>query len=79
VELPDEARNAIGSGLASSTAKGQWHRAIVTKRSGRLTIAVDGKNVIQTVAIPGLDRSGRIALRHEGRSVEFASVFVKSL
>ena len=45
----------------------------VTKRSGRLTIAVDGKNVLQNAAIPGLDRSGRIALRHDGRSAEFAS------
>jgi hypothetical protein len=79
VELPAEARNAIGGALVSSTAKGQWHRAIVTKQSGRLTIAVDGKNVLQNAAIPGLDRSGRIALRHDGRSAEFASLFIKSL
>ena len=79
IDLPDEARNAIGSALVSSTAKGQWHRAIVTKRSGRLTIAVDGKIVLQNASVPGLDRSGRIALRHDGRSVEFASLFIKSL
>jgi hypothetical protein len=76
-ELPAEARNAIGSALIASTTKGQWHRAIVTKRSGRLTIAVDGKIVLQNAPVPGLDRSGRIALRHDGRSVEFANVFVR--
>ena len=76
-ELPDEARHAVGSALGSSTAKDQWHRAIVTKRSGRLTIAVDGKIVLQNASVPGLDRSGRIALRHDGRSVEFANVFVR--
>ena len=68
-------RSLFGSG--SSTAKDQWHRAIVTKRSGRLTIAVDGKIVLQNAPVPGLDRSGRIALRHDGRSVEFANVFVR--
>jgi hypothetical protein len=79
VEFPDETRNAIGSALVSSTAKGQWHRAIVTKRSGRLTIAVDGRNALKDVPVPGLDRSGRIGLRHDGRSAEFASVFIKPL
>jgi hypothetical protein len=79
VELPDETRNAIGSALVSTTVKDRWHRAIVTKRTGRLTIAVDGKNVLQDTPVPGLDRSGRIALRDNGRSVEFASLFIKSL
>jgi hypothetical protein len=77
VELPDEARNAVGRALLPSVPKGEWRRALVTKRRGRLTLVIDGKTVLQEVAVPGLDRPGRIALRHDGRAVEFANVYLK--
>ena len=77
VELPDEARNTVGRALLPSVPKGEWRRALVTKRRGRLTLVIDGKTVFQEVAVPGLDRPGRIALRHDGRAVEFANVYLK--
>ena len=66
------ARSSRALRRTSGTARG-----IVTKRSGRLTIAVDGTNLLKDIPLPGLERSGRIALRHDGRSVEFANVFVR--
>ena len=77
VELPDEARNTVGRALLPGPSKDEWRRALVTKRRGRLTLAIDGKTVLQDVAVRGLDRPGRVALRHDGRAVEFANVYLK--
>jgi hypothetical protein len=77
VDLPGEVGNAIARALLPVPAKDQWRRALVTKRRGRLTVVIDGKTVLQEVAVPGLDRPGRIALRHDGRAVEFANLYLK--
>ena len=76
-ELPEEARNTVSRALLPGPSKEEWRRALVTKRRGRLTLAIDGKTVLQDVAVPGLDRAGRVALRHDGRAVEFANVYLK--
>jgi Domain of Unknown Function (DUF1080) len=77
VELPGEARHAVARALLPIPSKGQWRRALVTKRRGQLTIAIDGKTVVQEMAVPGLERSARIALQHDGRAIEFANVYLK--
>jgi len=77
VELPGEGRNAVGRALLPIPSKDQWRRALVTKRGGRLTLVIDGQSVLQEMAVPELERPGRIALRHDGRAVEFANVFLK--
>jgi hypothetical protein len=77
VKLPDEALNTLAKALVSGKPKGQWRRALVTKRGGRLTVLLDGQTVLQDVPVPSLQRRGRIALRHDGRVVEFANIFVK--
>jgi hypothetical protein len=77
VTLPDEALNTVAKALVSGKPKGQWRRAQVTKRGGRLTVLLDGQTVLQDMPVPGLQQRGRIALRHDGRVVEFANIFVK--
>jgi 3-keto-disaccharide hydrolase len=78
VELPADARAAIARTL-SSAPPGQWRRAILTKRSGRMTLTINGESVLQDVPVPGLTTRARIGLRHDGRPVEFASIFIKEL
>jgi len=77
-ELPAGTRTSIAHAL-SATSPREWRRAILTKRGGRLTLAIDGQSVFQDVAGSGATPRGRIALRHDGRPVEFASIFVKEL
>jgi hypothetical protein len=74
VELPAQARNIAPQ---ATPGKPQWRRAILTKRRGRLTLAIDGQTVFQDVAVSGAGARTRIALRHDGRPIEFASIFVK--
>jgi hypothetical protein len=78
-ELPAGARTAIARALtASANPKGpQWRRATAVKRGGRLSLTIDGESVLEDVAVAGSATPAPIVLRNEGRSAEFANVFVK--
>jgi hypothetical protein len=77
VELPDEARNSVLRALPPKTGKPEWRRAVLTKRRGRLTLAIDGETVFQDVAAGGAGARARLGLRHDGTPIEFANIFVK--
>ena len=76
VEYPQHAREAMARALAPGD-KPDWHRASVAKRRGRLSVEIDGRSVLQDLALPGAASRTRIGLRHEGRPTEFANIFVR--
>jgi Domain of Unknown Function (DUF1080) len=75
LELPADARGKIVRALAASAGK-EWRRAMLTRARGRVTLAIDGQTVFQDLEVPGAAR-GRLALRHDGRPIEFANIFAK--
>jgi hypothetical protein len=77
--LPGEAQAAIARALSTQPSGDGWRRAILTRRGGRLSLAVDRQTVFENVALASAAARGRFVLRHEGRSIEFASIFIKEL
>jgi hypothetical protein len=77
VELPEQARGLVERALSTRTEKPRWRRAMLAKRGGRLTLAIDGETILKEVAVPGAEKPAPIGLRHDGRPVEYASIFVK--
>jgi len=77
-ELPDGARTAVAPALATAGSEGGWRRGMLTRRSGRLSLTIDSSSVFQdvTTAAPG---AHPILLRHDGRPLEFANIFVREL
>jgi hypothetical protein len=75
IDLPAAARVPARASSGGKPAAAQWHRAIVTRRGGRLTVTVDGETVVKDA--PVSTARGRIGLRHEGAPIEFANIFVK--
>ncbi len=78
IEFPEEARASIARALAAKGAADRWRRALLTKRAGRVTLRIDGTSVFEDLAVPGAAARGRFALRHDGRPVEFANIFIKA-
>jgi hypothetical protein len=76
-ELPDEAQGAIARALTTKPSGDGWRRAILTRRGGRLSLVIDRQTVFENVAVGGAGDRGRVVLRHEGRPVEFANLFVR--
>lgn len=79
VELPAGAREKIARVLSTAASPRPWHRAMLTKRHGTLSLAIDGDVVLQALALPARAARSRIALRHDGKPIEFANIFVKDL
>jgi 3-keto-disaccharide hydrolase len=78
-ELPVEARAMVTRALSARRLSGEWRRAILTRRGGRLTLSIDGQAVFHDVPAGGTAGRGPIALRHDGHPIEFASIFVRDL
>jgi hypothetical protein len=78
VELPADARGRVDRTLAALKPE-EWRRAVLTKRSGRVSLTINGESVLTDVATAGAPAVSRLELRHDGRPIEFANVFVKPL
>jgi Domain of Unknown Function (DUF1080) len=78
-ELPVDARAMVTRALSARPLTGEWRRAMLSRRGGRLTLTLDGRPVFQDVPAGGAAGRGPLALRHDGRPIEFASIFVKEL
>jgi hypothetical protein len=77
--LPDDARAAIASALSSRAGPGQWHRALLTKRAGRVSLTLNEVEVFRDVALADAASPAPLGLAHGERPVQFANVFVREL
>ncbi len=75
--LPDETLAAIARALSTRPPGDGWRRAILTRRAGRLSLIVDRQTLVENVALAGAAARGRFVLRHEGRPIEFANLYLK--
>jgi hypothetical protein len=75
--LPDEAHAAIARALTTTPSGDGWRRAILTRRRGTLSLVIDRQTVFESVAARGAVAGEPVVLRHAGRPVEFANVYVK--
>ncbi|MCF6314486.1 MAG: DUF1080 domain-containing protein [Verrucomicrobiales bacterium] len=51
----------------------------MTMKGERLTVRLNGKNVIDDALLPGVPRSGPIGLQHHGDKIEFANIYIRKL
>ena len=69
---------------------GEWNTFFVTMKGDRLSVKLNGKQVLRNAQLPGIPESGPIALQHHGgkrngewRSppalVQFRNIFIREL
>ena len=69
---------------------GQWNTFEITMRGTRLTVVLNGEEVISQAELPGVDARGPLALQHHGEKkdgvwvappslVQFRNILVKEL
>lgn len=74
-----EVRAAVTPKVKADKPIGQWNRFVITMRGDRLSVVLNGKNVIENAQLPGVPAKGRIALQHHGAPIQFANIFVRKL
>ena len=87
---PAEVRAAVTPRTQADKPVGQWNTYEITVKGETVTIALNGKTVIDNARLPGLDKSGPLGLQHHGGMrdgqwnsppalLQFRNVYVKEL
>jgi len=78
-KLPEEIRKAATPKKKADKPVGQWNTFVITVKNDRMTVVLNGEEVISNLELRGAPKSGRIALQHHGNPVEFRNISIKVL
>ena len=74
-----EVRAAATPKLNADNPPGEWNRFRIAMKGDRLTVALNGKPVIDNAPLPGVPAWGPIGLQHHGDPIQFANIYVREL
>jgi hypothetical protein len=77
--LPAEVRRACMPKKRADRPVGEWNRMEITMKADRLTVAVNGEEVISQARLPGIPARGPIGLQHEHGTVQFKDLEIRRL
>jgi hypothetical protein len=78
-DMPAEVRGGATPILNADNRIGTWNRFEITMRGDRITVVLNGKEVIQDARLPGINTKGPIGLQHHGDPIQFANIYIKEL
>lgn len=64
--MPADVRAGVTPKTNADNDVGQWNTFEITVRGDRLTVSLNGKEVLKDARLPGLPPAGRIGLQHHG-------------
>ena len=77
--LSPQVRRGVTPILNADRPLGQWNRFEITLSGERVTVLLNGKTVLRDALLPGIPKSGPLALQHHGDHVQFANIYIKEL
>ncbi len=91
-KMPPEVRAAVTPRKKADKPRGEWNTFEITMKGDRLTVKLNGEEVIANAELPGVPKEGPIALQHHGSwdkkagkwtgppsLVQFRNIYVKEL
>lgn len=87
---PPEIRAGVTPRTQADKPVGQWNRFEITMRGDRVKVVLNGKTVIENAQLPGIAKTGRIAMQHHGGKrdgkwvsppslLQFKNIYIKAL
>jgi len=58
---------------------GEWNQMTLTMKADRLTVSVNGEEVLTNALLPGVPERGPIGLQHEHNTVQFKNLYLREL
>jgi hypothetical protein len=90
--LPAEVRAAVTPKKNADKPRGEWNSFEITMKGDRLTVKLNGEEVVSNAELPGVPARGRIALQHHNvwnakakkftgppSLVQFRNIYIKEL
>jgi hypothetical protein len=65
-KMPAEVRAGVTPKKNADRPRGEWNTFEITMKGDRLTVKLNGEEVIQSAQLPGVPKQGPIALQHHG-------------
>ncbi len=89
-KMPPEVRAAVTPKVNADKNIGEWNSFEITIRGDRVTVALNGKTVVENAQLPGVPLEGPVGLQHHGRVengqyfgppslLQFRNIFIKEL
>jgi hypothetical protein len=76
-KMPAEVRAGVTPKKNMDKPVGEWNHMVITIKGDRLTVALNGEEVITNAQLPGVPENGAIALQHHGQAIQFKNIYVK--
>ncbi len=77
--LPEEVRRGVMPKRCADAPVGDWNRMEITVRADRLTVVLNGQEVITEARLPGLPPRGPIGFQHEHGRIQFRNISLRAL
>jgi hypothetical protein len=89
-KMPPEIRAAVTPKVNADKNIGEWNTFEITIRGDRVTVALNGKTVVENAQLPGVPAEGPLGLQHHGgfrdgkytgppSLLQFRNIFLKEL
>ena len=79
VGLSEAIRRACMPRLCADRPAGQWNRFVIKMCGDKVSVALNGKTVIDAAQLPGVPAEGPIALQNHRDPIEFRNLFIATL
>jgi hypothetical protein len=76
---PPEVRAGVTPRSRADRPLGDWNTFKILVKGDRLSVDLNGINVISHAQLPGVPREGPIALQHHGDPIEFRDIYIREL
>lgn len=73
MKMPPEVRAGVTPKERADNPVGEWNRFIIYMVGDKLTVNLNGKTIIEDVALPGVPAAGPIGLQHHGQLLDDGS------
>jgi 3-keto-disaccharide hydrolase len=80
--LPAEVRAAVTPKVKADRPPGEWNRFVIIMKGSRVSVMLNGIQVIQDALLPGIPATGPLALQDDhadNNQFQFANLFIKEL
>jgi hypothetical protein len=78
-QLPPALRAAVTPKEVADAPLGKWNRFVIKLQGDRVSVVLNGKQIIADAQLPGIAKRGPIGLQHHNEVVEFANLFIREL